>query len=291
MPRSERHSIEDTILPNTGLLPEGTVGVDAGMTLTKVAQASQGRLMFEARETRTRVDEDFRLQFEREPRGPVGVTGARLARLRDGGGLVKVQEIEAAARGTRALLRFDDRDDDQFLLVLMGTGTACAAVRGETVSHLGGTAMGGGSFAGIARAIDQGLTYEQMIAGAERGDRCQVDILISDIYPEGIGSVGPNMTASHLARSLECSIDDFLAGLMHLHGENIAQIMAARARVVGLSRLVVVGGFAHNNHSLIDSMSALVSMLGLSLEVPRWPGYAGALGAALVAAEPQKETV
>jgi type II pantothenate kinase len=172
----------------------------------------------------------------------------------------------------------------------MGTGTAFAAVRGATVQHLGGTPLGGGSFAGIACRVEASLTYERMVAGAARGDRRRVDVMISDVYPAGIGRVGPDLTAAHLARATAGSLDDFLAGLLNLHGENIAQIAAGRAQAVRMSRAVLAGGFAHANPSLVASITSMAALFGLAVEAAPWPAYAGALGAALAAADVQKET-
>lgn len=109
-----------------------------------------------------------------------------------------MQEIDAAARGAVALLEADAQlGSGEFLMALLGTGTAFAAVRGANVLHLGGTPLGGGSFAGIARRIDPALSYRAMIAGAARGDRRRVDAMISEVYPQGIGRVGPDLTAAH----------------------------------------------------------------------------------------------
>jgi len=104
-----------------------------------------------------------------------------------------------------------------FVVALLGTGTAFAAVRGEKVSHLGGTPLGGGSFVGITRRIAPSLSYAAMIASASRGERRRVDAMISDAYPEGIGRVGPDLTAAHLVKG-GGSLDDVLAGLLNLHG-------------------------------------------------------------------------
>jgi len=178
---------------------------------------------------------------------------------------------------------------DPFVLALLGTGTAFAAVRDGNVAHLGGTALGGGSFSGIARRIDPALTYDGMIAGASRGDRRNVDTMVSDAYPGGIGRIGPDLTAAHLAAH-DGSLDDVLAGLLNLHGENIAQIAASRARIAGLSRLVLAGGFAHNNGALVASITAMAAMFGIAVDVSPAPGFAGAIGAAIIASESvQKE--
>jgi type II pantothenate kinase len=169
--------------------------------------------------------------------------------------------------------------------VLLGTGTAFAVVRGDAVHHLGGTPLGGGSFAGIARRVEPSLTYDAMVAGAERGDRRCVDVMISDVYPDGIGGVGPDLTAAHLAQPGAGSLDDFLAGLLNLHGENIAQIAAGRAQAARMSRVVLAGGFAQGNPQLVASITSMAALFGLSVETAPWPAYAGALGAALAAAE------
>jgi type II pantothenate kinase len=278
---SHAHSMHDATLPNRGLLPAGAAGIDAGMTLTKVAVASTDVVRLRATETRS---DGRAVSFEGVGSACAGVTGALLGTLPTES-VLRVQEIEAGARGAAALLGTEDRlADGEFLLALIGTGTAFASVRGESVQHLGGTPMGGGSFAGIARRVDPSLKYDAMIAGAERGDRRRVDTMISDIYPDGIGRIGPDLTAAHLQRATEGSLDDFLAGLLNMHGENIAQIAAGRANMARTRRLVLAGGFVHNNRLLVASMTQMAGLFGLDVDVAPSPGYAGALGAALAAA-------
>jgi type II pantothenate kinase len=164
----------------------------------------------------------------------------------------------------------------------MGTGTAFAAVREGQVTHLGGTPMGGGSFAAIARRVDPTLTYGEMIERAARGDRRNVDLMVSDAYPDGIGRIGGNMTAAHLAKG-DGSLADFLAGLLNMHGENIAQIAAGRGLVTEIRRVVLAGGFAHDNDALVASMTGMLRLFGVSCDVAPNAGFAGAIGAALMA--------
>ncbi len=282
MPDPHLHSLHDAELSAAGILPDGAVGIDAGLTLTKVARASGGRIKLSATETQDSPSGDAS--------EVVGVTGARSGTVVTLDGRIPAQEIEAAARGVIALLGAEGRTPNEgFVLALLGTGTAFATVRSGDVSHLGGTALGGGSFSGIARRIDPSLTYDAMIAGASRGDRRNVDTMVSDAYPDGIGRIGPDLTAAHLAADAG-SLDDVLAGLLNLHGENIAQIAASRARIAQLSRVVLAGGFAHNNASLVTSITAMAALFGVAVDVSPAPGFAGAIGAAIIAAESaQKE--
>lgn len=283
IPTSHAHSLGAARLDLASPLPVGTAGIDAGMTMTKVVRAaSGGSIEMSARESASFTPEhaDF------DPSARIGATGAFVATfIRHP--TVQAPEIEAAARGVIALRAIDRAATDDFVMALLGTGTAFALVRedGAKVTHLGGTALGGGSFAAIARRIDPSLSYDAMIGAAERGDRRRVDMMIADVYPHGIGRIGPDLTAAHLSKQGgNASDDDMLAALLNLHGENIAQIAASREIIAGIRRLVLCGGFAHNNAPLAASITSMATRFGVAVETVPAPGYAGALGAALIAA-------
>jgi activator of 2-hydroxyglutaryl-CoA dehydratase len=108
--------------------------------------------------------------------------------------------------------------------------------------------------------------------------------MVSDAYPGGIGRIGGEMTAAHLAKA-DGSIDDVLAALLNLHGENIAQIAAGRGVSVGIRHVVLAGGFAHENDALVASMTAMLRLFGFTSDVAPHAGFAGAVGAALMASK------
>jgi type II pantothenate kinase len=281
-----RHAVEGGQLTGAYQLPEGATGMDAGLTLTKIARVHDGVVSLSVHPTQA--------LGEAAPAAgaAVGITGARMQHGSPNA-CVEVQEIDAASRGARMLLTASGRSDPQdFVLALVGTGTAFAAVRERTATHLGGTALGGGSFAGIARSIEPTLDYSSMIARAERGDRRRVDTMVSDAYPEGIGRIGPELTAAHLAKLAagdprSAELDDVMAALLNLHAENIAQIAASRALVAQLPLVVLAGGFVHNNLALVRSLTTMIARFGVQAELAPWPGFAGALGAAVIASEVQ----
>jgi pantothenate kinase len=278
------HSLHDTTITLAGLLPAGAAGIDAGMTMTKLVRATPRGIEVSSKETERAFNGDDWPALRSS--GRVGVTGARLGAVAEREGTVAVQEIDAAARGCMALLDAEGRlGDGVFVMALLGTGTAFAAVREGKATHLGGAALGGGAFAAIARRIAPELSYDEVVAAAERGERRNVDQMISDVYPDGIGRIGPDLTAAHLAKHSESSLDDFFAGLLNLHGESLGQIAAGRARMAGLTRIVLCGGFIHHNAKLAASISHMAGLFGNAVEEVAHPGYAGATGAALIAAE------
>jgi pantothenate kinase len=109
--------------------------------------------------------------------------------------------------------------------------------------------------------------------------------MVADAYPDGIGRIGGAMTAAHLAKHGNASPDDVLAALLNLHGENIAQIAASRAIIAQIPRLVLAGGFAHENHVLVASITGMAQLFGVRTDVAPHPGFVGALGAAIIAAQ------
>lgn len=275
------HGLEPRLVFDAPLLPTGAAGIDAGMTMTKMARGQGAVVELTARE---RTAAGSRPLLPRDANGAVvGITGAYAAHTSPREHAVHVPEIDAAARGVTALLEASGAPAGEYVLALLGTGTAFAAVRDGRAAHLGGTALGGGSFAGIARRIHPSLRYAQMLEGAERGDRRRADVMVADVYPEGIGRIGPDLTAAHLAGA-GGSLDDTLAALLNLHAESIAQIAASRAIIAKVGRIVLAGGFAHNNSALIASIAQMTAMFGVPAEVAPVPGYAGAIGAAIIAA-------
>lgn len=259
-------------------IPAGVQGIDAGMTMTKRVYVTERGVTMSAAPTPSRPT-------ELDDTAVCGLTGARALTF-SSQRAISVAELDAAARGCSALLRASGRrDDDDFVMALMGTGTAFAAVRGGSASHLGGTALGGGSFAGIAYRVAPELTYPEVISAAAAGDRRRADFMVADVYPEGLGRIGPNLTAAHVARRGDVALPDFLAGLLNLHAESIAMIAAGRARMANINRIVFCGGFIHNNQMLTAGLAEMASRFGHEVEVVRMPGYAGAIGAALIASE------
>jgi type II pantothenate kinase len=270
------------LLANADALPGGCAGIDAGMTLTKIARRTTDGVEFVACETDPMLGSDQRVSGLIQSADTIGVTGARGGLVGDGSGLIRVQEIDAAAHGAIVLMAHSA--PSEFLLALMGTGTAFAAVRHGSVTHLGGTAMGGGSFSAIARLIEPKLGYREIVAAAALGDRRNCDMMVSDAYAGGIGRISADLTAAHLAKSGGSS-DDFLAALINMHGENMAQIAAGRCQAAGLRQVVLCGGFVHANTPLVASMKDMLRLFGLECDVAPHAGFAGALGAALIASE------
>ena len=88
----------------------------------------------------------------------------------------KVDEFVANARGAGY-----GSGLDRMIVVSMGTGTSFIKVEGDSIEHLGGMALGGGTLQGLSRIIFKTHDIKYVMSMAMRGDVSAVDLQIRDI--------------------------------------------------------------------------------------------------------------
>jgi len=75
-----------------------------------------------------------------------------------------------------------------YLLVNIGSGVSMIKVSGPSqFQRIGGTSLGGGTFWGLLSLLTGARTFDEMLAMADMGDNSSVDLLVGDIYGEGMG--------------------------------------------------------------------------------------------------------
>mmetsp|Transcript_101908 Transcript_101908/g.328917 ORF Transcript_101908/g.328917 Transcript_101908/m.328917 type:complete len:546 (+) Transcript_101908:135-1772(+) len=192
------------------------------------------------------------------------------------------------------------------LLVNMGSGVSMLRVDSAAANdyvRVGGTACGGGTFLGLARALTSADTFEEALALAEGGNAMRADKLVSDIYgEEGSAALGlpGSLTASNFgklseradsgAQGLGCSEQDLARSLLQMVTQQSVLLATALARHIGcMGRVFFVGGFVDEPNRLARAaISANFRSLGGCAYFLRHSDFLGALGSlkcALQAAE------
>ena len=126
----------------------------------------------------------------------------------------------------------------------------------DSIKHLGGTAMGGGFFMGIIKALFNLNDFQEAINLAKSGNRYNVDLKVSDIYdPDDnrvdllfreftaatFGKIDLNYNMNNLKK------EDFIDSLICMIGENIGTIANLMADTNDISTIVFCGGFLREN--------------------------------------------
>ena len=200
---------------------------------------------------------------------------------------------------------FANRSDDffPFLLCNVGTGVSILHVQSETdYTRVSGTALGGGTFLGLARLLTQARRFEEALEVAARGDARRVNMLVSDIYGSGDERSGlklpGDLTASFFAKNIaaddpeadpraQVTDDDICKSLVVMIAQNVAQIAHLNARIHGARRVFFTGNFLRRNdlalRTLVYTMHRWKQLDDYPTEAVffRHEGYFGAIGAFL----------
>ena len=199
-----------------------------------------------------------------------------------------------------------------FLLCNVGTGVSILRVEGEsTYTRVSGTALGGGTFLGLARLLTRFHEFQHALDAAHDGDARHADMLVRDIYGSGDERAGLKLPGD-LTASFEVAPrrrrrrrrqrraqepgprrdgGGERGGRVVMISQNVAQIAHLAARVQGLRRVFFTGNFLRGNQmavqTIVYTMRRWAELDGVETEAVffRHEGYFGAIGAFLSTVE------
>jgi len=208
----------------------------------------------------------------------LGVTGGRYRDLPDeldGFRIKKVDEMQAMGLGGLALAEVES-----CLVVSAGTGTAMVAARGEDVSHVTGSAVGGGTLLGLSKLILGKADVHEVDRLAMAGDASKVDVMLYEAVGGEIGRLPGDANAVNLGklvRDVDFTREDIAAGLVRLVAQVIAVIAINAADAENLDEIVMIGHLMD-----LESIQREVRLVGRFYDrdftVPNNPGFGTAIG-------------
>ena len=260
-------------------------GADVGATLTKLAiRSGDGTLRFDLLPSGAPEETARRIRTSR-PR-EIGLTGAGSAQLSR---LLKLDtapfaEFEAWRLGTTTLLSQQGfAPPERDLVVSLGTGTSILLVEPGRATRVGGTALGGGTLLGLGASLVGTGDFDELMTLAAQGDRRRVDLLVSDIDPDGVIPLPRDLTASALAKlgmTPETPAQSDLAhAVIGLIGENVGLLAGALAALTRAIRIVFAGSTLRRNPTLRNLLAGTTGALGREVIFPNDGEFAGAIGA------------
>ncbi|MDB9896400.1 pantothenate kinase [Gammaproteobacteria bacterium] len=196
----------------------------------------------------------------------IGVTGGKSSDLPDNIGaipLVKVNEIDAIGLGAKTLYQINE---EATLVVSAGTGTACVLIQGDSFSHLGGIAVGGGMLEGLGSLLFKNSHGQEINEFASQGSRDKLDLLIGDVVNK-IGALSPDITAVNFGKAKFASADTMentSAALCNMIGEVIGTVAYLNALLIGSSEVCFLGRTSHLSEVIkgIDQRLELAGITG-----------------------------
>ena len=272
------------------------LGIDIGQSLTKIAYFRRGELLLSFFPTKEVFEQVSNLLKVREVNiKHINLTGGKayeiFKRYNKKFHCQLIDEFKANYTGIEFIYQnYNNNPLPPSLIVTIGTGTSMI-LKKENVTHIGGTALGGGFFMGIAKLFFDIDNYQIAIGHAKKGNRYNVDLKVSDIYNSEdtrIDDIFREFTASSLGKidsqtdRISIRSEDVLHSIISLIGENIGSIASTTAKIHDVKFIIYCGGFTIQN-SMLNSILKIISKLNKLRPIfPKNSEYCGAIGALLI---------
>ncbi|MCK6557255.1 pantothenate kinase [Candidatus Binatia bacterium] len=208
----------------------------------------------------------------------IAATGGGARRLGDellGVPVVKVPELTAIGVGGITLA-----EQNEALVVSMGTGTAMVAVKGTDIRHVGGTGVGGGTLLGLSKHllnVGQLATLEEL---ADHGDLSRIDLTVGDVAGGPVGNLPADATASNFGKvSSDAKPEDKARALVNMIAEVIVVVSVLAARANRLDSIVLTGKLLRVR-PFVERIKATRFLFERHFIIPPHAEYATAIGAA-----------
>jgi type II pantothenate kinase len=264
------------------------IGIDIGSTTTKAVSVENGELIkkikTKAVDAVTSATGAFgKMIVENEIKMSdiqgIMITGAGSSKIKSdifGIPTVKIDEIKAIGIGGMYL-----SGKDNIVIANIGTGTAIIEANKKSISHLGGSGVGGGTILGLAKKLLSTSDFNGIMELAATGNLNQVDLLLEDIMEMDISFLDRESTASNFGKMLDSAgTADIALGIVNMVYQVIGMLSVFAAKSKNINRVIVTGNGSDNPLGK-KVLSVITGLYGIEFEYPENAEYTTAVGAGL----------
>lgn len=167
------------------------------------------------------------------------------------------------------------------IVVSMGTGTSFVKVEGDTIKHIGGVGIGGGTILGLSSVLFKTSDIHRIVELAKNGRIDNVDLQIRDISNAPLPGLPLYATASSLGKATATTaIEDMATGILHMVLLSIGQSAIFAAMNSPIKDFVMIGNLAKLPQCKVI-FPILQELYHVRFHIPEYAEYRTALGAAL----------
>ncbi len=188
----------------------------------------------------------------------------------------RIDEIHAIGYGGMFLSK-----SEPIIIANIGTGTAIIEATSASITHIGGTGVGGGTIIGLGRELLKTSSFGSIIELATGGNLKHVDLVLEDIVESNISFLKMDTTASNFGKIVDsASREDIAIGILNMVYQVIGMMSVFAAKSKHSSTVVVTGN-GSNNAIGKRILKEISEMYSISFIFPEDAEFATAVGAAL----------
>lgn len=170
---------------------------------------------------------------------------------------------------------------DEAVVVSMGTGTAYLYATNNSVHHIIGSGVGGGTIVGLGNSMVGYSDALKLSEVATLGDISKVDLTIGDISNAEIPGLPMSTTASNFGKAADdLDKEDKVAGLFNMVYQSIGTMSVLSSKVVNVKDIVFTGQLSVLKECRF-TMKAFSDLYNVNMVIPDNSEYATAIGACL----------
>lgn len=170
---------------------------------------------------------------------------------------------------------------DEAIVVSMGTGTSFVYANRQSVRHVIGSGVGGGTLSGLANTILNIRDIDTVTELAKDGDLSLVDLAIADISNDDIPGLTGDTTASNFGKVKDTArIEDLARGIVNLVFQFVGTAAVLAAKVKNIKTIVFTGNLIRVTPG-IAVLKSFSTLYDVDIIIPKHAEFATAIGAAL----------
>lgn len=264
------------------------IGIDVGISTTKIVGLKDGKVLSPTRITAADPVTSLYGAFGKylydngvslsdvEQVMLTGVGSAYIDSRVYGLPTAKTEEFRADGLGARY-----ESQVDRSIVVSMGTGTSFVRCDGDSIEHIGGTGIGGGTLQGLSKLLLSTGDIRQVSAMAMRGSLSNVNLLIGDISKRPLPGLPMEATASLFGKvASNATHEDIAQGLIFMVLQSIGSAAVLSSIGSDIRDFVLIG-----NLTLLpqckDVYPAMEKLYHVRYHIPKYSEFCTAIGAAL----------
>jgi type II pantothenate kinase len=271
------------------------VGIDIGSTITKAVSIEDDRIV---RKVKTKAVDAVtsatgafgKMLVENSIKlseiSKIRITGAGSSKIKDdifGIPTEKIDEVTAIGVGGLYLARQETGipHDKAIVIANIGTGTIFIEAGKDTIAHIGGSGVGGGTILGLGKRLISLSSFNDIMETAREGDRKTVDLLLEDIMESDMSFLSRESTAANFGKVLDTAKqEDVALSILTLVFEVIGMLCVFAAQGRRIANVLVTGSGSDNpaGKKTLDEIGA---MYNIRFFYPSSAQYTTAIGAGL----------
>lgn len=131
--------------------------------------------------------------------------------------------------------------EDNILVVSIGTGTAFIRKNKESIEHMGGTGVGGGTLENLCKRLTNVNSFEDILKLAEKGNLNNIDLKVKDITENQISNLNLDTTVCNFGKNGKANDEDLILAVINMIFETIGVMSAFLLKNDNIHEVITTG--------------------------------------------------